>query len=163
MIHPLHLRDNVIVPVLQMMGSHNPKLADPKAVDLLLGTAAQESDLGFFLIQEHASNGAKGIYQIEDETHDDIVKRYLERPENALLKQLLQSISPTSPNPNHLIGNLYYATFLARLKYWMVPEPIPETREGQADYYKRFFNTAEGAASVDEYLSSWDKFIGDYL
>ena len=108
MIDPRHLRDNVIVPVLNMMGSHNPKLADPKAVDLLLGTAAQESDLGYFLVQEHAENGAKGIFQIEDATYQDIVDRYLQRPENATLLQLAQSLAPPNPNPNHLIGNLFY-------------------------------------------------------
>ena len=161
MIKPQHLKENIIIPVLDMMGSFNPKLADPKAVELLLGTAAQESDLGYFLVQEGASNGAKGIFQMEDPTHDDIVNRYLERPENAVLKQLLQSLAPPNPSATHLIGNHYYATFLARLKYWMEPAPIPETLEGQAEYYKTVYNTSGGAATVEEYLQSFERFLGD--
>lgn len=163
MINPAHLRDNIIVPVLNMMASVDPRLADEKAVNLLLGTAAQESDMGYFMVQEGISNGAKGLYQMEDATHNDIVKRYLARPENENLLQLLHSVATPNANPNHLIGNHYYATFLARIKYWMIPEPLPSGLEGQSVYYKKFFNTESGSATSEQYQESWNRFVEPYL
>lgn len=159
MIDPNHLKAYVIEPVLMAMASYDPRMADPHAVNLLLGTAAQESELGRWLGQIGTTDGAKGIYQMEDATFEDIRDRYLEQPGKEPLKLLLSQWAPGRPTPEILAGNLYAATFFARVHYWMVPEPLPEFIEEQAEYYKEHYNTPLGKATVEQYMDRWDQFI----
>jgi hypothetical protein len=41
----------------------------------------------------------------------------------------------------------------ARLLYSLRPESIPSTATGRADYWKRFYNSGEGAGTADIYLN----------
>ena len=41
-----------------------------------------------------------------------------------------------------------------------VSEPIPKTLELQAEYYKKYYNTAGGKATVDEYITNYNNFVG---
>lgn len=156
LIKPEHLREYIVQPTLEAMGEFNPKLNTDAAVELLLGTAAQESDLGFFLHQGF-DGGGLGIYQIEAATHED-VWRYLRRPENEELGNIILTFTSQADDKS-LIGNLHYATAIARVKYWMRPEPLPETIDQQAIYYKAFYNTASGAATPQEYVASYERFV----
>ena len=56
-------------------------------------------------------------------------------------------------NPISLIGDLVLNVLIVRVKYWMIPEPIPSYKDiaGQAAYYKKYYNTAEGAASIESF------------
>ena len=64
------LKFKIIIPTLQFIG-----LYSESAVNLLLGTAAQESHMGTYLTQ--IKGPALSIYQIEPKTHADIWKNYL--------------------------------------------------------------------------------------
>ena len=101
--------------------------------------------------------GGLGIYQIESATHED-VWRYLRRPENEELANIILTFVGQA-NEQALVGNLHYATAIARIKYWMRPEPLPQTIEQQAVYYKAFYNTASGAATPQEYINSYERFV----
>ena len=155
-IKPEHLREYIVQPTLEALGEFNPKLNTRAAVELIMGTAAQESDLGFFLHQGF-DGGGLGIYQIEAATHED-VWRYLRRPENEELANIILNFVSQADDKS-LIGNLHYATAIARVKYWMRPEPLPETIEQQAVYYKAFYNTASGAATPQEYINSYERLV----
>jgi hypothetical protein len=39
-----------------------------------------------------------------------------------------------------------------RIKYWRIPEPIKEGEEELAKYWKKHYNTEEGAGSVEHFL-----------
>lgn len=69
-ILPAHLRDLIIRPTLVEMGHYSPA-----AEALLLGTAAHESHGGRYLSQIRGP--ARGIYQMEPATHDDLWRHYL--------------------------------------------------------------------------------------
>lgn len=143
------LRECVIRPVLKAMELHSAE-----AEDLLMLTAAQESKLGFHLVQ--MKNGpALGIFQIEPNTHKDIL-RYLSKRTGLAQKVGQFAVEGSS---KELIWNLAYATAIARIKYYMVPAPIPNTLEGQAAYYKKYFNTYLGKATVEEALDNYRRYV----
>ena len=64
------VRDTLIIPVCAALG-----LNSPSAVQLLLGTAAQESHMGHYLVQVRGP--AIGMYQMEPNTYLDIWRRYI--------------------------------------------------------------------------------------
>ena len=59
-----------------------------------------------------------------------------------------------------MLYNLYYATAMARLDYHRASETIPKTLELQAEYYKKYYNTSGGKATIDEYITNYNNFVG---
>lgn len=152
-----HLKDFIIVPVLDYL-----ELNSPSAVNLLLLTAAVETDMGYYLRQIgfnfESSKGAFGIYGIELNT-DDAITTYLDNPSyktkkiNGTIKYVLDEkrterkqelfmrihtlkgmeyMIPDAINKVNLLGNLYYQTAMARCKYLMIPEPLPPADDVEA-------------------------------
>ena len=142
------LRECVIRPTLYKLD-----LYSLEAEELLLLTAAQESKLGYYLKQ--VGGPALGIYQIEPATHRDILRYLYHKPE---LRDIIDSLA-TSANDSELIWNLAYSTAIARVKYLMVPEAIPLTLEGQARYYKQYYNTPLGRATEDEAIKNYINYV----
>ena len=124
MIQPRHLRDLVIIPTLQAMTRvYGEKVYSPAAVNLLLGTAFQESVIGHETYLKQIGGGpALGIYQIEPATHDDIYENYLRhRQDRADFTVGFLSLADTDTQQTiheALIHNLRYSTVIARTKYW---------------------------------------------
>lgn len=146
-IYLVHLRDRVIVPTLCMLGH-----AEPAAIELMLGTALQESDGGRYLIQI-PDGPACGVWGMEAATHNDIWNNFLAyQPELATKVKTFGN-----PAASILSGNLYYACAMARIQYLRAPEKLPAPGDivAQAAYYKRHFNTEAGKATVEEYLAKW--------
>ena len=54
---------------------------------------------------------------------------------------------------NDKIGVLF-----ARLHYFRVSAPIPDSLADQAAYWKRWYNTSAGSGTVEEYLANWDRY-----
>lgn len=153
MIDANHLLKEVIRPVLQDL-----KLGGVPAEAMVLGTACQESHCGLWLVQ--LENGpARGIYQMEPATHDDIWDHYL-----AYNQDLAKRVNRwrvqygNGMGADEMVGNLFYATAMCRIHYLRVEEPIPDTLPGQAAYWKRFYNTPLGAGTENEYIHSWQQF-----
>ena len=156
MIKSDDLREHIVKPVLEALSAVDERLYSDHAVELLMGTAAQESLLGFYLAQMGGGPGL-GIYSIESATHHDVL-RYLNRHDKADLKAVIERFT------NHmddaaLVGNLHYATAIARIKYWMIPDPMPETLEGYADYWKVWYNTSEGDGTVAKYIQNYENLV----
>ncbi len=149
------LRDQVVRPALAVLG-----LSGAAAEELLIGTILQESDGGHWLHQR-GSGPAIGICQMEPATHDDIWKNYLGfRPTLAgRVRSLMIGIGAAAGigKADEMAGNLYYAVAMARIKYARVPDPLPPAGdvEAQAAYYKRWYNTAGGAATIGQYIGHW--------
>lgn len=154
MIDPKQLRSLVVVPVLESLGLHSEA-----AVDLLMGTCAQESQCGRYLKQ--LGNGpAMGIYQMEPATHRDLWENFLHhRPQ--LADKIAALAGRKGPRPEEMIGNLNYATAMCRVHYFRRPEALPKTLEGQAGYWKKFWNTSLGKGTIQQYLDNWGKYIGE--
>ena len=132
--------ERILVPALKIIG-----LYSIGANVLMLGTALIESDLVF--IEQIGSGKGLGIYQIEPSTYADL-QRYLNRHENGRLKETCLSACfyHCYPSDDALVHNLRYATIMARIKYWMRPEPLPrqDDAEAMSAYHKRFYNSMLG-------------------
>lgn len=153
MIDANQLLKEIIRPVLRDLG-----LGGGRAEALVLGTACQESKCGLWLVQ--LGNGpARGIYQMEPATHGDLWDRYLvHRPELAKKINRWRNQYGNGMGAEEMVGNLYYASAMCRIHYLRVPAPIPHDLKGQAEYWKRWYNTPAGAGTVEEYLSNWRQF-----
>lgn len=150
------MRRFIIEPVLQDLG-----LLSASAVNLLLGTCAQESRMGHFLRQQGAGP-ALGIFQMEPATHDDIWRNYLMY--HGDLAGRVWSYLPDanrSPDPRNLVWNLKYATAMARIHYRRSPLPLPPADDisGLARMWKQVYNTPAGRGTEAEFISNYRRFV----
>lgn len=152
MIDPNHLREHVIEPTLKYLD-----LYSPEAVDLLLGTCAQESAMGRYLVQIRGP--ALGVYQMEPATYTDSWENYI--CYRGWLADKVNNLraGPPKHGAEEMVGNLYYATAMARVHYLRDPRPIPKDLEGQAEYWKRVYNTHLGKGTPEKYIVSWHKYV----
>ncbi|MEX1032195.1 MAG: hypothetical protein WDZ30_02435 [Cellvibrionaceae bacterium] len=117
------LRNLVITPTLEHLGETGAHAL--AAENLLLGTAAQESGLGFHLRVKRARG--LGIYQITPQIHINIWDRYLiNHPDLASNIRGLASQHEFLAHPHaELATNLSYATAIAWMIYRRCGKPLP--------------------------------------
>ncbi len=163
MIEPSHLLQYVIRPTLATLAEVSGlPLASEAAERLLLATAAQESQCGRYLHQ--IGGPARGIYQIEPATYIDVIGRLDEKRWPKLRGVVLGLRNDAlMPRNTQMEGNLLYATAVARANYWLVPEELPaaDHKEGIWVYYKKYWNSALGAASREQFMRAWDEHVED--
>src|SRR5579872_3849959 len=147
MINHIQLREYIIRPSLKPLN-----LWEENSEELIIMTCAHETLGGTFL---HELRGpACGIYEEEPATYkwvwDKIFSDFDKNcdPRNKLSDRILKSIGrplATIPEIELIIGNLYYATIMCRLRYACVKEPIPDSKDikGLAQYYKMFYNSSK--------------------
>ncbi len=121
-------------------------LYSDSAVNLLLGTAAQESQFGTYLKQLGAGP-ALGVFQMEEPTFNWLKKVYVPKYQIGEFAELEY--------------NLKQAILLCRLRYQIVPEPLPaaDDIEGLARYWKHYYNTLAGKGKVTEFISNYNKYV----
>ena len=130
------------------------------AVMLLAGTAAAESDFGTY--QKQIGGGpARGVFQMEHETQIDIYDNFFPyRPH--LCDDISFLTGVKWPDIKSLEHNLTYQILLARVHYLRVPEPLPAPiPESIWPYYKRYWNTHEGAATKSHFMQKWERYMDD--
>tara|TARA_R110002096_G_scaffold315227_3_gene509454 strand:- start:6003 stop:6308 length:306 start_codon:yes stop_codon:yes gene_type:complete len=100
---------------------------------------------------------------MEPNTSNDIVTNYLNFREQ--MHELVDTLGacPIGLKKEYadLIGNLYYATAMARVHYYRVPEPIPlsDDIQGLALYWKKYYNTYEGKGTTTEFVHNYKKYV----
>lgn len=165
MINPQHLISCIIRPVLYAMDMHSES-----AERLILGTIAVESNCGQYLRQKN-DGPALGICQIEPKTAQDLLYRYLIRRDDIDVRfqrafQVVNDIKLKWDNIKldaieiKLISDLRFSVGLCRLRYWVVPKPLPDPDDiaGLAQYWKTHYNTQGGAGAVAKYVQAWDVY-----
>ena len=156
-MNPQDLKDYIVGPVLFQISEFIPY--SNGAENLLLGTAAQESQF-YYLDQTVEGPGpAYGIYQMEAETHNSHLAWLKQKPEFWKLVQTYQI--EHMDNCLEMVGNLYYATIMARIHYWLVRETLPAAHdvEGMAKYWKKHYNTYLGKGKPEEFIRNYNRFI----
>lgn len=151
------LKEVVIVPALMALG-----LESPSAVNLLLGTCAQESAMGHYLIQQNIGfKGGIGIYQMQKLSYDDIWNRKIN--DNVALKARIRLMLGYEGKPpaERMATDLKLATVMARLFYAVIPDPLPAADDirGMAAYWKKYYNTSFGRGTIDEFVTNYAKYI----
>lgn len=160
---PEHLLLYIIRPTLEYMGE---KYHSPAAEQLLMATAAQETLCGRYLHQ--IKGPALGIYQMEPATIEDLHRHFINGSINlhfTLVEFRTSAGHQSESNILDVVGNLYYATALARAMYFRFAQPLPEVNDlmGIWKYYKRYWNTNKGAATEEEFLRNWHNMIGPLM
>ena len=141
----------VIEPVLAELGSKYASLA---AVHLLLGTAAVES--GFMMLAQWPKGSARGYYQIEPATARDILDR---APDGNTLHSFGSSHATVEED---LIWNLAFQTVIARMKYWLIPEPLPRANDivGLAAYWKEYYQAGgKKGLPLVVFIDVWEDIV----
>lgn len=139
-------RDYVVVPALERINAYSRE-----AEQLVMGTALAESKI--FFLQQVGRGPARGIFQMEPITHDDIWKNFLSR-RAGLMNDLKGLIMRDMDLHDQLRGNLFYAAAMCRIHYLRFREPLPAPGDwpGMAAYWKRYYNTPAGAGTVEGFL-----------
>lgn len=130
----------------------------PEAEELLIGTAAHESQLGRYIVQ--VGGPALGVFQMEPATFQDLYRTFLAY-NNKLMGRIHGVIPMTGRTAYHMVTDLRYACVMARLKYYRVPEPLPaaDDIQGQARYWKQHYNTPKGRGTVEQYVADYRKYV----
>lgn len=149
------LREMIVRPTLVRLGMYSHA-----AENLVVGTAVQESHIDY--VKQLGRGPALGIYQMEPATHDDIWENYL-RFSPGLAAKMTELLAPWPEKQYQLVTNLAYATGMCRLQYRRRPEPLPPASDLRAlgAYYKRWYNTPAGAATVDEFVANYRRAGAD--
>lgn len=139
---------------------HDLDLYSNSAVQLLMLTAAQESKLGHYIVQIRGP--AKGIFQMEPATHDDIWENFLKyKPDLAVKLEHLAGTHPVQPSADVMVWNLKYAAAMARIHYYRVSQALPEPDDIQAmaDYWKQYYNTPKGRGTSAEAVHNYQRYV----
>jgi len=152
-ISPVHLADCVIKPVLM-----NLELYSLGAEQLMLGTAAQESKMGYWLKQV-GGGPALGIYQMEPWVHDDVWDNVLKYKTDLAAK--ITALAGRL-GPEEMVHNMAYATAMTRIHYYRWPERLPEPGNipGMGHYWKKYYNTVKGKGTVEEFIKNYHELVG---
>lgn len=150
-----HLR-KIIIETLERAG-----LYSPQAVELLMGTAAVESDMGQNWLQLGGGPGL-GVFQVEPETMWDNFHNYLDyRPE--LKKRALDSAVILKQSEFALMTNIAFQVLMARVKYLRVKAPLPQVDDlgGQAAYWRQHYNAASGndAIAIEKFKKKYRRYV----
>lgn len=129
------------------------------ARNLLLGTCAQESDMGLYCQQIRGP--ALGIFQMEMATYyDNIAWAWRNSSALKFIKEF-DEFDPFggfhgNPPAQVLMYDGRFAAAMARIHYLRRPEPLPASDdwEGLAMYWKAHYNTVKGAGTVGAFLQS---------
>lgn len=147
-----YLKDEITVPTLQALGMYSMN-----AVNLVLGTIADETDFGSFRSQLNGGPGL-GIGSMEEPTYCDCW-RYI-----YLHDGVLNAVKTVCPGASHetfalLQTNDVLAVTMIRIKYWMVPAEIPTEIPDLAAYWKKYYNTPLGKGTVDIFIQKYNQFV----
>ncbi len=125
--------------------------------------AATESNIG----QDDLGDYSFGAFQIDPIRYKDIVQRAVENPGSSASKRadiantfLREQLNRPDFNILDLDltkegHNPYIASALTRMGLANIPENVPKTLQGQADYWKKYWNSyAENAKGTPEHFKS---------
>ena len=143
---------NLITSVLKEIG-----LYSDNSVNLLMGTAAQESHLGKYR-KQIGGGPALGIFQMEPTTFHDIVNNYLRyKPELAAKIERVARVSRFKAED--IENNDLLAICMTRVHYLRVKKAIPDNLEGWATYWKRYYNTPLGKGTAEEFIANYKRYV----
>lgn len=141
-----------IEEVLEEMGRlmQQPAIKSPAAVNLLLGTSAQESKFGRCLV-EYGGGPGLGAFQI---THKRTFYHLCEK-----YGRQIPYIAGASFE--RCKWDLKLSIIIARLWYWEDPDPLPaaDDVEGMAVYWDQKFNRNPAAGRPEEFVRNFEHFV----
>jgi hypothetical protein len=145
--------------LIQLALADGPFPDNDRALELLLGTCAQES--AFEYTTQLYGGPAKGYMQCEPTTEADIWEHYLFY-QPALIDFLAMRCGVTAANVQALEHNMVYQILLARVHYLRCdPHRLPPCGDldGQARVWKTYYNTPAGHGTEAQYIASYEQMV----
>ena len=135
-------------------------LYSKSAEELLMLTAAVESELGYYIEQVGTTKGGKGIFQMEIPTCQDIYNNFLRFKDEEFQRQV--SVYDSNGDlDTELKGNLPFQIVRARLQYFRHSEPLPHHEDvlAMAKYHKKYYNTVKGKSEVSKSIEKYERLV----
>ena len=141
------------------------KFASKDAVNLIVATGIVESRYEY--LRQMGDGPARSFWQVEAATAVDNLAHYLKHRPDLMKKCAEASMVDIKHWQNFdekvwekiLEKNIAAGIVHARLKYWRVPKRMPNTHEGQADYWKKYYNTEGGKGAPEEFVEACKKYL----
>ena len=125
------------------------------AVDLVYKTGNAET--GYRHLKQMGGGPAIGFWQVEPATLIDIMDNYVKfRPE---LEKRLKNLGFSSRGmETRVMGNIALQAAFCRLKYKRDKYALPKSNDlrGQAEYWKRVYNTHLGKGTIKHFMEAND-------
>ena len=160
MLNVEQFKKYIVIPTLTRL-----KMNSSKAVNLMLGTAAQESQLTY--IHQLNDGPALGVFQVEPFTANDVYDNWLAyRPEiRDRVNEFIGLSHIEKPYPQYmkemLIANLKFGCAITRCNFYRREEPLPaeDDVEGMARYWKKYHNTSIGKGTEEEFIKHYNELV----
>ena len=141
------------------------KFASKDAVNLIVATGIVESRYEY--LRQMGDGPARSFWQVEAATAVDNLAHYLKHRPDLMKKCAEASMVDIKHWQNFdekvwekiLEKNIAAGIVHARLKYWRVPKRMPNTHEGQADYWKKYYTTEGGKGDPEEFVEACKKYL----
>lgn len=141
-----HIKEHIIIPALQAIKSYSDD-----RLDMVFVTGATES---LYQHVRQIGGPARGWFQMEQATHDDIWTNFLGQSDKKHLVDGLAWLTKRPGVPYELEVNPWYAAAMCAIHYMRFEEPLPKAgnRMAQAVYWKRYYNSSKGKGTVGDFL-----------
>ena len=141
------------------------KFASDDAIELVLVTGIVESRYKY--LRQLGDGPARSFWQVEPATCVDNLAHYLKHRKSLIVKCAEASrvdskywqVYDEDIWGDILEKNIAAGIVHCRLKYWRVPKSIPNTTQGKADYWKKYYNTEGGAGNPKHFVEAVEKWI----
>ena len=158
----LRQMESLIRRTLSGMGG---KFASADAVEMVLVTGIVEA--GYKYVTQLGTGPAKGFFQNEPATCVDNLQHYLSHRGKLMRKCAEASHVDSKHWQNYdeklwadiLEKNIAAGIVHCRLKYWRVPKRMPNTTSGQADYWKKYYNSEGGKGRPEKWIEAVEKWM----
>lgn len=136
------------------------RMYSKEAMELVMRTGAAES--GYRSLEQHPTGPGLGFWQIESGPANKVPMLTAEGTWynfivfRSDIRERIHRITGIEKGPYtrfQLLSNIALQAVLCRLKYWRDPNPIPETLEEQAAYWKSVYNP-EGKGTVEKFIAA---------
>ncbi len=122
---------------------------------IMVETAAAETQCGT-LVDPTKRGAGRGLFQCDDLPFADTINRS-KRTDLELIRSRF-GIDMSVVKASDLDYSPLLAAIVCRLFYMLRPGSIPATVEERAAYWKKYYNTALGAGTVEHYLESAKRY-----
>ena len=141
------------------------KYASDDAVELILATGIVESRYEY--IRQMGDGPARSFWQVEPATCVDNLAHYLKHRPELMRKCAQATLVDVKHWQNYdervwaeiLEKNIAAGIVHCRLKYWRVPKKMPNTLEGQAAYWKKYYNSEGGKGDPQHFIEAVKKWL----
>lgn len=161
MISPTQIK-SLIQSTCEGMGD---KFASEDAITLIHETGVVES--GYKYLRQLGDGPARSFWQTEPLTAISNLSDFLSYRKSLMAKCAEASMVDLKHWQNYneklwadiLEKNIAAAIVHCRLKYWRVPMRMPNTLEGRAKYWKKYYNTEQGKGTEEKYIDTVKEYL----